>query len=546
MSIIVLIIILLIGYWWYGKATSTTGETRYVTQAVTKGTIISSVTDSGQVSASNQINVQPQVSGTITSVHVKPGDYVASGQTLFTLDDTNAQKTIRDAEMSLENANLSLQKLQLQDSTDNLNASLSTAYDNAYNSVSNTFLDLPTITNGLTNTFYKTNPTGQMYINTYAESAGPADKDTALSYRDSTTIAYNTAIDAYNTTFTLYKNTLRSASNADLDNLISQTYKTTSLISDAIQSFNNYIDFVNGSLQKYNYNIPSYIATQKATLNTYTGEVNSHLSALIGDQTSIKSSTDAFKNSDLDVQSSKLSIKQQENSLADAKANLVYYTVTAPFSGIISSVPVIVGNNAGTGTTLATIITSKELAIVSLNEVDAAKVALGDQATLTFNAIPNLTIAGKVAEIDSVGTVSSGVVNYNVQISFDATTNGGVKPGMSVNASIITNVKQNVLAVPNGAIKTQAGVSSVQMFDSPLATSILGGQGSPSAIPPRQQTVVTGISNDTSTEIVSGLKEGDIIVTKTIAGTTTTATTTTPSILGSATRGAGGAGVRIP
>ena len=119
---------------------------------------------------------------------------------------------------------------------------------------------------------------------------------------------------------------------------------------------------------------------------------------------------------------------------------------------------------------------------------------------------------------------------------------------MSVNADIITAVKQNVLAVPNGAIKTQGGVSYVQTFATPLPSALPGVQGSPSTIPPKSQIVTTGISNDTSTEIVSGLNVGDIIVTKTIASTTASTTASTaPSILGGVGGGGrvGGGAVRI-
>jgi RND family efflux transporter MFP subunit len=270
------------------------------------------------------------------------------------------------------------------------------------------------------------------------------------------------------------------------------------------------------------------------------------LQNLLSIETEIQSSKDSFTSSDLNTQSAQIAIKQAQNSLTDAEQNLSYYHIQAPFAGVIASVPVIKGSTVGSGTTLAAIITTKEIAVVSLNEVDVAKIALGEKATLTFDAIPNLTIAGQVVEIDSVGTVSQGVVNYNVQISFDATNNDGVKPGMSVNAAIITKVAQNVLMVPNSAVKTQNGASYVQMFDTALPTPLPGVQGSPSSVPPRNQPVEIGLSNSTSTEITSGLNEGDLVVTKTITSSTT-ATATAPSILGTggSTRGVGGGGLRI-
>jgi HlyD family secretion protein len=266
---------------------------------------------------------------------------------------------------------------------------------------------------------------------------------------------------------------------------------------------------------------------------------------LLAIEAEIQSNKDAYTNSTLDTQSSQLSITQQENSLQTAKDNLSYYSIYAPFDGIIASVPVQKGQNVGSGTTLSTIITTKQIANVSLNEIDVAKIQLGQKVTLTFDAIPNLTITGKIAQIDSVGTVSQGVVNYNVKISFD-TYDSSVKPGMSVNAAIITNVHQDVLTVPNGAVKTSGGASYVQTFSAPLPAPAAGVQGSPSAVPPTSQTITVGISNNTSTEILSGLNEGDTIVTRTISPTGTTATTTAPSILGTPGGGArGGGAIRI-
>lgn len=167
------------------------------------------------------------------------------------------------------------------------------------------------------------------------------------------------------------------------------------------------------------------------------------------------------------------------------------------------------------------------MAEISLNEVDVAKVKVGQKVTLTFDAISDLTIAGDVSEIDTIGTVTQGVVYYNVEIVFN-TQDSRVKPGMSVSSAIITDMKQDVLLVPNSAVKSDnSGQQYVQMLQNNV---------------PVNQTVETGFSNDTMTEITSGLKEGDKVVTQTItASTATTATTQTTS----QNRSTGG-GIRIP
>ncbi len=532
-SVIVLIIILIIGYWTYGKLTSTTGEVRYVTAQAEKATIIATITGTGQVSSSTQIDIKPKASGEIIYLPVQSGQKVGSDTLIAKIDTRDAQKTIRDAETSLESAKLSLEKLKIQDSADNMNADLAKSYDDGFNTVSNVFLDMPTIMTGLNDMLYKTNnfSNGQWSIDWYANEVVQKDSDAALAYKKKVNDSYALALKAFNTTFDDYKKASRNSDNATIEALITETYNTTKVVADSIKVTSNYIDFVKSSMSTNNFTVPQIFTTHQASLNSYTSETNSHLLTLLSITTSIKNYKDAFLNSDLDVQSSQLSVKQRENALQDAKDNLANYYIYTPFGGTLSNVAVKKTDSVSSGTTIATLITDKQLAELSLNEVDIAKISTGQKATLTFDAIPDLTISGKVAEIDSIGTVSSGVVNYTVKISFD-TSDIRVKPGMSVNATIITDIKQDVLTVPNSAIKTQNGSSYVETFDTALADPATGVQSSPSLTLPNKKTVTTGISNDTVTEITSGLNEGDITVTKTITGTTATAkTASTKSIL---------------
>jgi multidrug efflux pump subunit AcrA (membrane-fusion protein) len=184
------------------------------------------------------------------------------------------------------------------------------------------------------------------------------------------------------------------------------------------------------------------------------------------------------------------------------------------------------------GATLGSIITKEEIADISLNEIDITKIAVGQKATLTFDAIAGLTVDGTIAEIDTLSTTSSGVVTYTVKVAFD-NTDPRIKPGMTVSADVLLQQKDNVIAVPNDAIKTVRGKSMVTIQD--LASG---------ATATKQVEVTTGISNDSQTEILSGLNEGDVvIITRKISAAGATATT--PSLLGSGGgtgRGFGGGG----
>jgi HlyD family secretion protein len=247
----------------------------------------------------------------------------------------------------------------------------------------------------------------------------------------------------------------------------------------------------------------------------------------------------------LDIRSQEIAVRQKENALFDAREKLSDYTVRAPFDGVVASIDIKRGDTVSSGSAVATLITRQRTAEISLNEIDVAKMSIGQKTTLTFDAVEGLNITGEVGEIDAIGTVTQGVVTYTVKIVFD-TQDERIKPGMSVSAAIITTMRQDVLSVPNNAIKTNNDISYVEIL-SDAGSSTDGVQGVISSTPPRQQVVEIGVSNDISTEILSGLAEGDQIIIRTITTTTTSSTTQAPSIFGATgAQKSGTNSVRIP
>jgi HlyD family secretion protein len=146
---------------------------------------------------------------------------------------------------------------------------------------------------------------------------------------------------------------------------------------------------------------------------------------------------------------------------------------------------------------------------------------------MTFDGLPGFTTTGKVMTIDSLGTVTQGVVTYNVTIGFDH-IDPKIKPGMSVTANIITATQTDVLMVPLGSVKTGSDGQS-------YVTVLKNGQ-------PQEVSVQTGTSNNTDIVITSGLSAGDEVVTQTITAGTAATTTATP---GGGGFGGGRGGFRI-
>ena len=132
------------------------------------------------------------------------------------------------------------------------------------------------------------------------------------------------------------------------------------------------------------------------------------------------------------------------------------------------------GAGAGTGTArtrlaarraprLATIDSLDKLEVVSgFAEADATKIAVGQPATITFPALPDIEVAGKVTAVSSTSTVVSNVVTYNETIAL-STRPPTVKEGMTADVSVVDQTASNVLELPSSAITTTGTVSTVEL-----------------------------------------------------------------------------------
>ncbi|MFH0740106.1 MAG: efflux RND transporter periplasmic adaptor subunit [bacterium] len=544
----VVIVLAIGGYFGVTALIKKPGQTSYVLAQVERGTLITSISGSGQVSSANQVDVKAKVSGDVLAVLFKKGQEVGAGAILARVDSADAQKAVRDAQVNLETAQLSLQKLtapvdslsllqaensltQANNSLKNTQDSLVKSYEDGYNVVTSAFLDLPTIMVGLGDILLGNSfSSNQQNIDYYTDNARTSDLK-AMDYRDTARASYLAARTAYDKNFSDYKLASRNSQNSEIENLINETYETVKKISDAVKNANNLIQFYQDNFTGKGFTPASLSNTHLASLNSYISKTNSMLSSLASVRNSIESSQQAIPQAEitikekaqaledlkdgadpLDIRSSQINVEQKSNTVLDAEAKLADYTIRAPFAGQLADVAVSSGDSISSGATVATLITKQKIAEISLNEVDIAKVKVGQKAIVTFDAIDGLEITGQVGDLDTLGTVSQGVVSYNVKIVFD-TQDDRVKPGMSVSVSIITNVKQDVLMAPNSAIKMQNDTNYVEIMSATTSAPI-------------QREVVIGIADDSFTEIISGVSLGERVVTKTIESSTKSTTQT--------------------
>ncbi len=558
-SIAVAIILILIIYELYKVLFPASTITTYAIADVQKGAIVTNVTGSGQVSASNQIDLKAKSSGNILKINVTTGQEVKAGQVIAQIDNPGAYLDLQSAQIAYQKLVQPADQSTLIQAQNDFNSTkqsltksaddLSSAYDTAYSSIASTYIDLSDIINGSNDMLYS----GTGFL---SDQNLIGRSNETKNQKNSNGINFDKAKSAYNNVLQTYRSSSRLDSTSSADSLIKKTYDVSKQLSSVLVELKNTVDYVKNTDPN---STPSSSAsaaanTASSNLTSWIGKINSDLSSLSSSMNNISDlkntiqngpQTLAQKQASLDkitTGADSLDVASQKINLAQAQLAYQNIFITAPFDGVIAQITAKPSDTVSSGGSIGTIITKNKVADITVNEVDAAKISAGQKASLTFDAIDGLNISGVVQSIDLIGTVTQGVVNYNVKITFDV-QDDRVKSGMSVSASVITNNKQDVIVIPNGAVKIKNGVQYVEVFSANVATST-----TPVVVneTPVQQEITVGLSNDTSTEIVSGLNVGDRIVTKTSTASATAAkTAAAPSLFGSGGNRSGSTGSSI-
>lgn len=211
------------------------------------------------------------------------------------------------------------------------------------------------------------------------------------------------------------------------------------------------------------------------------------------------------------------SIDVSENSTVKKGDTLLTFTdgttLTAPANGTITKVSAYEGDRVNAGKAVFHLTDYNNLnTVVQVDELDIPKIKKGQSVSVTVNAWSGKTFSGKVTSVAKTGTNTNGVSTFDVTVHLDKSS--GLKPGMTATASIVIQKKSNVLYLPSGAVH-QAGNQAYVYLSSNTAESQSESEGygrrQGAAMDQKQGSrveVKTGIHNDQSIEITSGLEEG--------------------------------------
>ena len=225
----------------------------------------------------------------------------------------------------------------------------------------------------------------------------------------------------------------------------------------------------------------------------------------------LDSAESAYKSDLAQVAAAKASIMQAEANYATASANMGYTKIVSPVKGIVISKEVEVGQTVAASFQTPTLFTvaedlTKMRIETSVSEADIGKVKEGQDVEYTLDGYPDSIFKGKVTQVRLSPTTESNVVTYTVIIEVE-NNEGKLMPGMTANVSIITGKKENILTVPNIALKFTTA-DNKQKYDKKGIWIEKKGK-------PVRVNIETGVSDDTYSEIISDeIKEGDIVYTR--------------------------------
>ncbi len=206
------------------------------------------------------------------------------------------------------------------------------------------------------------------------------------------------------------------------------------------------------------------------------------------------------------IQSASESLRSAEISMQNLQDTMANYTITSPISGTIIEKDAKQGDAMTSGGTLCVIYDLSYLEmVINVDELQISSLSVGQKVQLTADAVTDKTYTGEVTRVSMKGSASGGTTTYPISIRIDDTE--GLRPGMNANAEIVVAEAKNALVVPNAAVVRGGYVLVTKK--SPSAANAVEDMDAPDGYV--YVKVETGVSDDSYTQIKSGLSEDDTI-----------------------------------
>jgi HlyD family secretion protein len=452
---------LLIGLLALSACTSTTTGTTQQEVTVTRGDLTLAVSGNGKIETSREARLTFGSGGKVSKILVKEGDKVKSGDTLAGLDSSSLELSLKQAQMSLTQAEGTLMQAQLaQRSSENTLDNLKSSGDSLKLALINAQI---------------ARDTAKISLNA---GIGAADFS---------------AVEArYNQAQAYYDYVLRMINQGAGDTWILALDRAKEQLNVAKANYDN-------ALSGYDSN---QINLKKKQLEA------AELAVTLAQ----KSIDDLGKNitiQQMQVAASAQTVKQAQQAVelasqavADAQKQLDQATITAPFDGVIAAVLAKEGDSIPSPSMMSTTVIQMVNAsflelVIEVDEIDITSVKLGQEAVVNVDALPDTNIQGKVNAVYPVPLEQGGIVLYKVKIALEISPGSQIMVGMSASADIIAEKHTNVLIVPSRAVTKNSQGKSVVKVKAENKTV--------------EKEVTVGLDDGMKAEIISGLNAGETV-----------------------------------
>lgn len=452
---------------------------------VHRGDFIDTVSVSGKVVSSKDVDLGFSQSGRVSGVYTAVGDYVARGALIAEVENGDLHAVVSQKQAALAQAQADLTSIEAgtrpeevavaaaqvaEDQTsvtDALNKAYSTADDAVHNQVDQ-FLTTPRTSPKLT-----------------FDSSDQSLANKLVTER----LSAENLLSSWQATLTVGVDDLLSATTQ------AQTIlnAVATLLADANAVVNRGIP--NSSVSQSNLSgYASDLTTARTNINTALATLNAAITKLTTDQKTLALRQAPATTADLAAGQAK--VRSAQADVESAQAALGKTLVVAPFSGIITRMEAKVGSIVSPGESNISMESGTYQIETYVPEVNLSKLAVGQRASTTLDAYGSEQFPAVVVAIDPAETPQGGISTYKTTLQF-VNTDPRIRSGLTANLIIVVQEKSDAITIPAGAVVSQDGQSYVWVAHKDTQTKV---------------PIEVGLSSLGRVEVVSGLEDGDMVV----------------------------------
>ena len=457
-------------------------------EEVKRQDITSSITGSAVVKPKDQYSITALVSGDIISADFEQGDTVEEGDILYQIDSSDAQTSIKNADISYRRSQMDYDKAMENYNNLTVKSSISGVVKNLYVKEGNPVNNGTKIADVYDDSYF----TLSLTFNDVDAENIYIGQDADVRISSNGEIIPGTVIGINEKGYAAEGNMLVRTVKIKVKNpgVLTNSESATAIINGCSSNDSGTFEYI---YEK-----------------TITAEASGEIDAVYvnqGSRVTVGSTLVHIDSKDIrnSLISSGLSLESSQLSHQNAQDKLDNYTITAPISGTVITKNVKVGDkldNSNMQTEMAIIYDMSSLECeLSVDELDIKNVEVDQPVSISSDAIEGKVYNGKVTNVSINGTTSGGVTTYPVTIvitDFDE----DLLPGMNIDVEIITSKAKDVLSVPVAAVNRGniVYVKGEKTNDNDFAPDGF-----------KSVQVETGAYNNQYIEIKSGLREGDIV-----------------------------------